>query len=159
MSDVLDAYQKQWTRENAKYQILSAKKKYKTHDYYQTFRQEVWEVNHRDEQIPDSDDGEDDDDDDDIAVNAVKQAVKCPITQTYLENPVTSRVCKHTYSKHAIMELIRKHRGRVACPIPGCRTMLNHQNLQDDTLAERRVARVRATEMSQRQTESFYDVE
>ncbi|KAI9269142.1 zinc-finger of the MIZ type in Nse subunit-domain-containing protein [Phascolomyces articulosus] len=156
MNDIVGAYQKQMTRENAKWQLLSDKKKYKKHPFYTEFRNDVWAENHGDEPVPDSDDN---DEDEDLVVGHIRQSTTCPITQTYLENPVTSRICKHTFSKHAIYELIRKNRGRIPCPNAGCGQTITTQILQDDFLAERRVARLRATEASQQQTQDFYNVE
>ena len=87
-SDIVEAYKKEWTRENAKRQLLSDKKKYKKHAYYTDFQHEVWQVNHdANEPIPESDD--DEDDDDDIVVGHVTLSTTCPITQSFLENPVS----------------------------------------------------------------------
>ncbi|KAI7860264.1 zinc-finger of the MIZ type in Nse subunit-domain-containing protein, partial [Circinella umbellata] len=152
MNDIVEAYKREWTRENAKRQLLSDKKKYKKHSYYTGFKHEVWQVNHEEnEPMPESDD-DDDDDDDDVVVGHVTLSTTCPITQSFLENPVTSQTCKHTYSKYAIMELIRKSRGRVQCPNSGCSQLVTANVLVEDGLAERRVARMRASEASQRRT-------
>ena len=45
------------------------------------------------------------------------------------------------------------HHGRVACPVTGCGKIVKMQDLYDDTLAERRVARMRSSMASQRQTQ------
>ena len=52
------------------------------------------------------------------------------------------------------MELIRKNRGRVQCPNSGCSHFVTTNVLYEDALAERRVARMRASEASQRQTQN-----
>ncbi|KAI8143557.1 zinc-finger of the MIZ type in Nse subunit-domain-containing protein [Fennellomyces sp. T-0311] len=155
-SDVVEAYQKDLKRENAKHQVLAAKKKYSSHDYYREFRQAIWDVKHANEPLPPD---SDEDDEDDIVVNSVRLSVTCPITTAYLEEPMTSRVCKHTFSRHAVTELLRAHRGRLPCPVTGCGKVLKQQDLFEDLMAERRVERVRQLEESQRQTQNFYDVE
>lgn len=44
------------------------------------------DVNHPDEPMPEDDEGEDAD----IVIGRAKESFKCPITQTWLEEPVTS---------------------------------------------------------------------
>ena len=46
--------------------------------------------------------------DGDIVVEQVQQSLNCPLTKRLLEAPVTSKVCKHSYSYSAIIEHIRK---------------------------------------------------
>ena len=48
------------------------------------------------------------DEDEDIVLGQVQRSFKCPLTRKYLEDPVTSAVCKHSYSRVAILEHIRK---------------------------------------------------
>ena len=59
------------------------------------------------------------DEDDDIVLGQVQRSFKCPLTRKYLEDPVTSAVCKHSYSRAAILEHIRKSAGkRYATTVP-----------------------------------------
>lgn len=49
-----------------------------------------------------------DDYDDDIVLGHVQRSLNCPLTKRYFEDPVTSISCKHSYSKAAILEHIKK---------------------------------------------------
>lgn len=78
----------------------------------------------------DNDDNEmnDDDDDDEVIIAGSKLEYKCPLTMRVFEQPCTSKVCKHTYEKQAILELIdggtvfggRGGPKQVQCPQVGC---------------------------------------
>mmetsp|Transcript_4103 Transcript_4103/g.6466 ORF Transcript_4103/g.6466 Transcript_4103/m.6466 type:complete len:245 (+) Transcript_4103:70-804(+) len=64
--------------------------------------------------------GEQENEDDDFAVlptdnNASN--LKCPLTMVLFEDPVTSKVCKHTFSRQAIMQHLRFSS---LCPVSGC---------------------------------------
>lgn len=48
------------------------------------------------------------DEEGDLVVGQVDKSLKCPITKVYFEEPVTSQVCKHSYSKAAIIAHIRQ---------------------------------------------------
>ena len=49
-----------------------------------------------------------DGDDEDIVLGHVKKSLYCPITKKFLDDPVTSTRCRHSYSRAAIMEHIKK---------------------------------------------------
>jgi hypothetical protein len=53
--------------------------------------------------------------------------LKCPITQSFLEDPVKHVTCGHVFSQKAILNHIRGDR---RCPVPGCAT----KNIQPDQL-------------------------
>lgn len=92
-------------------------------------RTKIWEVHHAHESLPTSAGvtagGAEDEDEDDMeivmtSVGGSNQSLKCPITTNYLEEPVTSSVCKHSYSKEAIMSMIRSRGGhQCRCPVHG----------------------------------------
>ena len=42
-----------------------------------------------------------------VCLYQVQQSLKCPLTGTYLEDPVSNSGCGHTYSRAAVMEHIR----------------------------------------------------
>ena len=44
----------------------------------------------------------------DLVMGQVDKSLKCPITKAFLEDPVTSKVCKHSYSRAAIIAHIRQ---------------------------------------------------
>ncbi len=70
----------------------------------------------------------------------VQLALKCPLTQQYLEDPVTSG-CGHSYSRAAIMQHIRNsHRGGGAkCPV--CNAAISAGDLKTDEKVRRLVQR------------------
>jgi hypothetical protein len=92
----------------------------------QTFRTRVWEVHHSSSGLPTSaygGAGGEDDDEDEIEIvvtgdgNNV-QSLKCPLTTDFLEDPVTSALCKHSFSSAAIRAMIQA-RPRALCPVHG----------------------------------------
>jgi len=77
------------------------------------------------------------DEDDDIEVGGVTQDFKCPITLTPLQDPLTSKVCKHSYSGAAIREYLS--RGVKKCPATGCNKKITLADLKEDKALERKV--------------------
>ena len=59
------------------------------------------------EEVGEVEEGEEEGDED-LVVGQVDRSLKCPLTRVFLEDPVTSRVCKHSYSKSAIHQHIRQ---------------------------------------------------
>lgn len=128
-----------------KYDALEESKRYGPSRTYANFRQEIWNVNNKDDIMPDinrlfSDFAEDDD----FIEERARESYKCPLTKRFYEDPVTSKVCNHSFSRMAIMEVIRNnssHRygaGRVKCPIPACSKNFGAQDLEPNAnLAER----------------------
>jgi len=76
---------------------------------------------------------EDDEDEDEVIIAGSKLEYKCPLTMRVFEQPYTSSVCKHTYEKEAILELIdggtvfggRGGPKQVQCPQVGCDKVSN----------------------------------
>ncbi|KAI7871665.1 zinc-finger of the MIZ type in Nse subunit-domain-containing protein [Spinellus fusiger] len=112
--DILEEYQEQWTAAQKKYNSTCARDKYHGHERVLDFQQSVWNVHHPDEVMPITQEGEDDD----MIVGSTKLSLRCPLTTTWFEEPVTSHTCKHTFSKKAIVNMIVNSRGQVQCPIP-----------------------------------------
>ncbi|KAG0055465.1 hypothetical protein BGZ83_008470 [Gryganskiella cystojenkinii] len=115
-----------------------------------SFRTKVWEVHHQHDPLPTSASipgGGDEDEDDDMEIVETGagsvQNLKCPITTNFLEDPVTSSVCKHSFSKEAILALIRNSggRGQIPCPSHGCNNHVSAQMLQPNKALARKVAR------------------
>jgi E3 SUMO-protein ligase NSE2 len=63
-----------------------------------------------------------DHDDDDIVIARETISYKCPLSMADLADPLTSRVCKHSFEKEAIMDFLRSKRDNenVRCPCTGC---------------------------------------
>jgi hypothetical protein len=60
-----------------------------------------------------------DESDDDVQIARAKISTKCPLTLQEFKDPVMSTVCKHTFEKSAIDEMIGR-RAQVQCPVGGC---------------------------------------
>ncbi|CAO3587222.1 unnamed protein product [Absidia cylindrospora] len=151
-----------------KYDNLTESEKYFDHEKYKEFKQLVWVSRWRVSIIlipmPDLDYEQTkkeggDDDDNEVVIAATKKSVKCPLTTTWLEEPVTSKLCKHTFSKNAIYGLIRRSREKmVECPMPGCRKSLTESIFYEDTIMERMVTRAKEVEGLDDRSQ-FHDVE
>ncbi|KAI7898200.1 zinc-finger of the MIZ type in Nse subunit-domain-containing protein [Cokeromyces recurvatus] len=118
--------------------------KYFTNQKYISFRQHLWSINHLYDAMP-SLTSNNNDDDDDIVMGPTKISLKCPLTTTWLEEPMTSSVCKHTFSKASIFALLRSNNA-IECPIPGCNRYIQKQNLYSDDIMADRVRRAKAKE-------------
>ncbi len=60
--------------------------------------------------------GQNDADGTDLVMGQVDISLKCPITKVFYEDPVTSRTCKHSYSREAILAHISQ---RLVCVVTG----------------------------------------
>ncbi|KAJ5478980.1 hypothetical protein N7530_004489 [Penicillium desertorum] len=100
--------------------------------------------------------------DDDIAIERERISLKCPLTLTPYQDPVTSTKCPHSFEREAIMDMINRspttiappasRRGQrrvhvVKCPV--CSTPLTADDLRPDPVLLRRVRR--AQELQERE--------
>jgi E3 SUMO-protein ligase NSE2 len=99
-----------------------------------------------------------DDDDDDIAVERVNISTKCPLTLQEFKDPLSSRKCRHSFEKTAIMEMLRHSQQRVGneravqCPVPGCSVMLTNDDMHHDAVLLRKIKRLqRAKELEEQE--------
>jgi len=76
------------------------------------------------------------DDDDDIEIGGVTQDYKCPLTLTPLQDPMTSKLCKHSFSGAAIREYLSH--GVKRCPAAGCNKKITLADLKADKALERK---------------------
>ncbi|KAI8980548.1 hypothetical protein BDB01DRAFT_235310 [Pilobolus umbonatus] len=139
IKDITKPYHKLMKERETAYAQLSEKEKYFDVEKYVQFRQAIWSVHHPDEQLPPL---APDNKDEDLIVSTTKLSLKCPITTTWLEYPMTCVMCKHTFSKNAIDDLLMR-RPAVPCPIPGCTTVINASMLVHDEVMEDRVKRAK----------------
>ncbi|ODV92252.1 hypothetical protein CANCADRAFT_839 [Tortispora caseinolytica NRRL Y-17796] len=132
---------------------LPKSKRFGNDPLYKEIKRTVYAIRHADEDLPedprrwfdsDSSGGEDDDDenDDDLVVQRAVESFKCPLTGDLLQNPVTNSLCKHAYSKEAIMQYIeRDPTMRYSCPVAGCTQFVSENVLIANPALERRLAR------------------
>eukprot|EP00531_Pseudo-nitzschia_arenysensis_P005233 CAMPEP_0116152968 /NCGR_PEP_ID=MMETSP0329-20121206/20970_1 /TAXON_ID=697910 /ORGANISM="Pseudo-nitzschia arenysensis, Strain B593" /LENGTH=273 /DNA_ID=CAMNT_0003649797 /DNA_START=173 /DNA_END=994 /DNA_ORIENTATION=+ len=100
--------------------------------------------------------GEDQEEDDDLEVvnpnnnsNCNTLKIKCPLTMALMEDPVRSKVCKHSFGRAAIYEYLRK--GKQKCPVPGCiNGSMTLNELEDDPETKLRVKRHKKRESASR---------
>jgi len=102
-------------------------KRFSTHPKYKSYKQKVWHVHHPNEALPG-------DDSDFVVTTTQEQNLKCPITRTLLEHPVTNKSCGHHYSKTPILEMLKltKNKAGLTCPVTGCSAKVNAKSLEDD---------------------------
>jgi hypothetical protein len=102
-------------------------KRFSTHPKYKSYKQKVWHVHHPNEALPG-------DDSDFVVTTTQEQNLKCPITRTMLQSPVTNKSCGHHYSKAAITEMLKSKKGNQAltCPVTGCSAKVTQKSLEDD---------------------------
>ncbi|KAJ2688292.1 hypothetical protein IWW39_002336 [Coemansia spiralis] len=139
--DPESVYMKEWERDSKKYAALDEAAKYGANKEYCEFRQQVWNVKHEGETMPPLFGAGGNDSDEELTIAGARRTYKCPITTTWLVDPVTSKACKHSFSKQAITDYLRAKGGRGACPVGGCSRVLNREDLAADPALERNVAR------------------
>ncbi|KAK0248508.1 hypothetical protein B0A54_01124 [Friedmanniomyces endolithicus] len=96
-----------------------------------------------------------DDDDDDIAIFRARISTKCPVTLQPFQDPLSSKLCSHSFEAAAILELLRTSstRGSVQCPCTGCRETLTKKDLHRDPVLRRKLERTRrAQELDEEDT-------
>ncbi len=102
-----------------------------------------------------------DDENDDVELEIVGEqfSFKCPITQRIMDEVLTSKVCKHSFST-AILSLCNSSGGRVECPVAGCRYMVNVSSLFKNKALNRKLQRllVKMREQSMQGDEEFVRV-
>lgn len=159
-----------------RYTAQSLTTRYASHNTYVDFRKIVHDALHPDQNIPlphantwfaaeegreapapgDTSRTGEDDDGEDIAIARVTLSTKCPLTLVQLVDPVTSKVCKHSFERFAISEMIKTQRppprargqpapqwtASVECPVGGCDKRIREQDLEVDAVVVRQIKRV-----------------
>ncbi|KAI0648053.1 hypothetical protein C8Q79DRAFT_1109892 [Trametes meyenii] len=131
---VIGAYQQGVQMRLDEYKTKTTRQKYAKNDYYQKFKQAIYEVQHPDVAMPPladllpQEEGDDSDDDDDIQMGGVTQDYKCPLTLQILVDPVTSKICGHSYSSSAAREYLAGGLPK-ACPATGCNKKITLSSL------------------------------
>ncbi len=78
--------------------------------------------------------------------------IKCPLTMALMEDPVRSKVCKHSFGRDAIYEYLRKGKSPKKCPVPGCiNGNMTLNELEDDPETRLRVKRYKKRESASKQ--------
>jgi hypothetical protein len=101
---------------------------YKQHALWLSLRQELWNVHHEGEPLPEQLNGNNDE-----IVVVRRAALVCPLTTATVEEPVKNSECGHVYSKSAVTEYVQRKKKRgeaLICPVVGCNKVL--KDLEDD---------------------------
>ncbi|KAL4073236.1 hypothetical protein V8B97DRAFT_203425 [Scleroderma yunnanense] len=164
VEDVMDKYENAVTDKTDQYRSKTSRQKYGCSDVYTQFKQVIFEVQNPGIPIPPinefipREDGDASDDEADLEIGGVTQDYKCPITLTTLVNPMTSKICGHSFSGATIQEYLKKARtDGISCPAAGCTKRLTMAVLQRDKDLEKKVKL--AERKRQRQEEDSDDAE
>ncbi|EOO01806.1 putative chromosomal organization and dna repair protein [Phaeoacremonium minimum UCRPA7] len=152
----------------AEYNKLGMYEKYATQNDYILFKKTWHDAVHPDDDIPLPDattwfgkDGQSattgkkrrgrrttqaDDDDDEIMVEREVISYKCPLTLATFKEPYSSKLCKHTFEKSAILGMIRQGGGQIQCPQTGCSQVLKAKDLFLDDVIVRKIKRAQEAE-------------
>ncbi|KAF8133644.1 hypothetical protein EV363DRAFT_1448333 [Boletus edulis] len=145
VEDVLETYENEVKRRVGEHENKTTRQKYASNDVYVEFKQGIYEVQNPGEMIPPINDlvpkenGDPSDDEDELEVGGVTQDYKCPITLVILEEPMTSTLCGHSYSRAAIQEFLRAGRTGQLCPASGCNKRITMDQLRVDKELEKRI--------------------
>ncbi|KAI8855277.1 hypothetical protein BC829DRAFT_438676 [Chytridium lagenaria] len=119
----------------------SEKERYNGNPAYVDLCKKIWEVNHTGAFKMD----EDEEEDDELAVIGEQESLICPIMRTLMEEPHTSIICHHSFSK-AIIDLIKSNNGKLECPVAGCRKILRLSDLKFNKALNRKIERHRESQ-------------
>lgn len=143
---VMDRYENAVNEKMDQYRSKTSRQRYGSSEVYTQFRECIFEVQNPGAPIPPikefipREHGDISDDDDDLEIGGVTQDYKCPITLTTLVNPMTSKVCGHSFSGAAIQEYLQKARADgIACPAAGCKKRLTMAMLRSDKDLEKKI--------------------
>ncbi|TLD06651.1 uncharacterized protein PgNI_08202 [Pyricularia grisea] len=143
----------------AEYEAEGVFEKYAENNDYITFKRHWHDGLHpnEDKAIPDAsrwfdedgnprlDEDGGDDDDDDIAYGPAVTSTRCPVTLLPFQEPITSKKCKHTFEKSAILSMFRGQ-GEKDCPMGGCVKKLTFADFHEDPIMKRKIERAKQRE-------------
>ncbi|KAH0831931.1 zinc-finger of the MIZ type in Nse subunit-domain-containing protein [Lanmaoa asiatica] len=162
VENVLETYETEVKRRVDEFKTKTTRQKYASIDTYVEFRQGIYEVQNSGGAIPPindlvpREDGDSSGEDDDLEVGGVTQDYKCPITLMVLEDPMTSTVCGHSYSRAAIQEFLKRAQYGKPCPASGCNKRITMDDLKADKALEKRV-KIAARRQQRREEEDLED--
>jgi len=172
----IDVFKGKLDDAKTRYQFASLMARYAENDDYINFKQMVHDAQHPDNDVdvphtrtwfPQEQEmpppgvtktrsgAQADDEDDDIAIFRATISTKCPVTLQPFQDPLSSKLCSHSFEATAILELLRTSatRGSVQCPCTGCRETLTKKDLHRDPVLRRKLDRIkRAKELDEEDT-------
>lgn len=132
----------------AKYFDSKQRVKYGSDPNYLEFREAIWNAQENDDDMPNINKyfSDYDSDEEDFVEEQVKESYKCPLTKQFYEDPVTSKICHHSFSRKAIMEVLASHGNRMKCPIPACAHFLEQNGFERNAILEMKTQRAKQKE-------------
>ncbi|KAA8898323.1 hypothetical protein TRICI_006584 [Trichomonascus ciferrii] len=97
-------------------------------------------------------------DDEELMVEEAVVSYTCPLTKEYYEDPVTSAVCNHTFSRRAIDEVFNgSDSNTIKCPIPACSHYFKRSHLRPNAeiAAKAQARREREARETQQRNQAF----
>ncbi|KAJ3168342.1 hypothetical protein HDU88_001782 [Geranomyces variabilis] len=153
-ADMVTYFETQFAAAQEKWAARSDAQKYHKDPAYVDFKQKLWEERHPKQPFTlGSEQGlageEAEEDDADFTIVSQVESYKCPLTQLFLEDPVTSKVCNHSYSSEAIKHHIKQSlqtqpHGRAECPVAGCKHYVSLTDLKPNKKLRKQADRRRA---------------
>ncbi|OAJ37108.1 hypothetical protein BDEG_21173 [Batrachochytrium dendrobatidis JEL423] len=131
--DMLEWFEQNYQEKLQQREAIPETTRYTSNEKYDAFRQAVWDV--RNPNVPF---GQAVNSEDDVVMTTQTVSYKCPITLRIMTNPVTSRVCKHSFSD-AIFQTFTNGSPDIECPIPGCDKRIRAADLKPDAALKRKV--------------------
>ncbi|KAF5369473.1 hypothetical protein D9758_002536 [Tetrapyrgos nigripes] len=160
VDDPIKRYEAGVEAKKEKYEHKTSRQKYAKDEFYKQFKTDIYEVHHPGEAMPPvtnfipKEDGDDSDDDDDLEIGGVTQDYKCPITLLPLQNPVTSEICGHSFSKEALKQMFMGSKAAKKCPAAGCNKSFTYADCKDNKPLEKKI---KAFERRQKRKEEEED--
>ncbi|KAI8915027.1 hypothetical protein DFJ77DRAFT_464369 [Powellomyces hirtus] len=150
--DLVGHFEHEFERAKQQWANKSEQEKYHVDEAYVEFKQKTWEQRYPNRPFSLTTEGgspDHDDEEEGLAIISQHESLKCPLTQMIYEDPVTSQVCKHSYSSKAITQHIRMSQrtephGRAECPVAGCKHYVALIDLKHNKKLARAAARRRA---------------
>ncbi|KAG8862406.1 hypothetical protein FRB96_001476 [Tulasnella sp. 330] len=144
ITDVGERFEKALKKTLNKYRTKTSRQKYAESEAYIQYRQDVWEVLHAKEAMPPvtsfiEKENEDEDSGSDIEIGGTSQNFTCQLTLQPFVRPMTSRVCKHSFSCEALQNYFSQIGGKADCPAAGCNKKLALADFAYNEDLERRV--------------------
>ncbi|KIM20242.1 hypothetical protein M408DRAFT_145661 [Serendipita vermifera MAFF 305830] len=154
IADPVTIWEKDAHRDIDKYQQKTTRQKYANNKTYRDYKEEIWSVTHEGGMPPlksmiPAEEGDDSDDDDDVEVGGMVVTFRDPITKGWLEDPVTSKKCHHSYSRASMHAYLPSARDVKKCPAAGCGENVSRADLEADENLARQVRNAQRREQEQ----------
>ncbi|KAI0391833.1 hypothetical protein F5Y17DRAFT_386824 [Xylariaceae sp. FL0594] len=150
------------------YATKSLEERYAVDNDYIGFKRLWWDATHSgasDKPLPDpsrwfknNNEGEEEEDEE-VVVAEEHISIYCPLSMVVMKEPYTSKVCKHTFNKPAIVQFLRSQpECKATCPLTGCDKVVTIGDFYDDQVMLRRIKRAQA-ENERRNDEDEGDID